>query len=96
MRKALQRDKQGGWWSGAAGFTDPKCVRARPDDRTGTRNTLVSGNWAALKGRWPRTGCPMRRELSYYFFFFAAFAGFLAAGFAAFFAFLAMAMDESP
>ena len=36
-------------------------------------------------------------ELSYYFFFFAAFTGFLAAAFAGFFAaFLATAMDESP
>ena len=35
---------------------------------------------------------PNAKRLGYYFFFFAAFAGFFAAAFAGFFAFLAMAM----
>lgn len=61
----------------------------------GTRNTtLVSGNWAALPKQGTGQGLAAQcEELSYYFFFFAAFAGFLAAAFAGFFAaFLAVAI----
>lgn len=58
----------------------------------GTRNTLVSGNWAAPEGAGQGLAAQCE-ELSYYFFFLAAFAGFLAAAFAGFFAaFLAVAI----
>ena len=63
------------------------------ETRTGMRNTLFSGNWAASVNWGSSQGLAAQcEEPSYYFFFFAAFAGFLAAGLAAFFAFLAVAI----
>ncbi len=60
----------------------------------GTRNTLVSGNWATSVDRGSSQELAAQcEEPSYYFFFFAAFAGFLAAALAGFFAaFLAVAI----
>ena len=87
--------KLAGAWSGARsrGKAGPKRVHARPGDPGGHEEyTSLREIGRPLRGTGQGLAAQCE-ERSYYFFFFAAFAGFLAAAFAGFFAaFLAVAI----